>query len=38
MLITRCGAETVAMIAADELDALPETVCLARSELGLDRE
>ena len=37
VLITRRGAETVAMIAADELDSLLETVHLLRSRTNAER-
>ena len=37
VLITRRGAETVAMIAADELEALHETVHLLRSPANAER-
>jgi antitoxin YefM len=37
VLITRRGAETVAVIAADELDSLLETVHLLRSRTNAER-
>jgi antitoxin YefM len=37
VLITRRGGETVALIAADELDALLETVHLLRSRTNAER-
>ncbi len=37
VLITRRGAETVAMIAADELESLLETVYLLRSPANAER-
>ena len=37
VLITRRGAETFALIAADELDALLETVHLLRSRTNAER-